>query len=100
MINSAEEVEADARHTEYEQRGVVAQEAALHGAHRGRSCSHDPGRTADERVLHEYLLEGTHRKASHRGRRAHDDEADQLVEVPLVDKQGVDHPEALARNDG
>ena len=53
-----EEVEADACHAEHEQRGVVAQEAVLHGAHRGRARAHDarwcrrsacPGRTPARR---------------------------------------------------
>src|SRR6266576_1857299 len=58
-----QEVEAHARHAEHQQRGVVAHEAALGGAYRRRAGTDQPGRAADERVVHDQALEGGPREA-------------------------------------
>ena len=105
VMSSAQEVEGHAADADDHQRHVVAQEAGLAAAHDRRGGAHDAGRAAGDAAVDDAALHVEPMKRPSALRGAHDDEVDQLVEVPLVVQEGVQRadprlqPRARARAD-
>ena len=88
-----QEVEGEPGEAGDQQQRVAADEAVLDGADDAAGAAHRLLGAGDEAVDDE-ALEDAVGEAADRQRRADDEDVDQLVEVPLVDEEGVQRPEA------
>ena len=93
MSCSDQEVEGEPGEAGDQQQRVAADEAVLDGADDAAGAAHGLLGAGDEAVDDE-ALEDAVGEAADRQRRADDEEVDQLVEVPLVDEEGVEPAEA------
>src|SRR6201987_3160043 len=89
-----QEVESHGGNPDNDGRGVVAQEPGLGAADRGRAGPDDAGGASGDAATDETLLQDGAAEAPQPQRRTHDEEVDQLVEVPLVVQERVHRAEA------
>src|SRR5215218_8511795 len=84
-----QEVEGQAEDADEQEQRVAAQVAGLDRAGEGRARAHDAGRAAGDHALHEVRLHDPAAEASEGRGGAHEHRLVELVEVPLVDEEGV-----------